>query len=271
MLSLSQTSGYGILALGCLDSSAGGYLQAKDIAACTGVPLPYLSKLLHILATYGLVASKRGYQGGFHLVRPAEQISLLDIAEAVEGKNWCPKCLLGLEVWRPSWSLVGSSWDYRFDPVRSQPAADSRVAVALVPRQALGTLARSADRSGNRDAVHHCFDLRRFVPSAGRDFDRQGKASAVSNQVERAAPSALRAAQSVVLGLLRVLGETFFEAPPAARAARTDEPSMHHRSQSIRPSRSRWICRAERMRPYAWAGWVRPFAIVHPSVHIACS
>jgi len=49
------------------------------------------------LATYGLVASKRGYQGGFHLTRPAEQISLLDIAEAVEGKNWCPKCLLGLE------------------------------------------------------------------------------------------------------------------------------------------------------------------------------
>ena len=74
--------------------------------------------------------------------------------------------------------------------MRSQPAADSRVAVAFIPRQASGTLTGPTDRPGDRDALHHRFDLRRFVPLAGRNFDRQGQASAVSNQVELAAPSA---------------------------------------------------------------------------------
>ncbi len=95
MLSLSQTTGYAILALSCLSEVKDRLVLAREIAACTGVPLPYLSKILHVLSRTSLIHGKRGYRGGFALARPANRISLLQVAEAVDGE-WLPKCLLGL-------------------------------------------------------------------------------------------------------------------------------------------------------------------------------
>ncbi len=96
MLSLSQTTGYAILALACLEDCQDRLVRAKEIAGCTGIPLPYLSKILHALGKVGIIVTKRGYGGGFALARPAERINLLEVAEAVEGESWLPKCLLGL-------------------------------------------------------------------------------------------------------------------------------------------------------------------------------
>ena len=96
MLSLSQTTGYAILALGFLQECGGRLVLARDITSSTGIPLPYLSKILNALTRTGLVVGKRGYQGGFALSRPADEISLFDVAEAVEGPDWLPTCMLGL-------------------------------------------------------------------------------------------------------------------------------------------------------------------------------
>jgi Rrf2 family protein len=96
MLALSQTTGYAILALSCLGSPGERVVQAAQIARCTRIPGPYLSKILHALARSGLIRAKRGRGGGFTLARLAAQISLLDVAEAVEGESWAPCCLLGL-------------------------------------------------------------------------------------------------------------------------------------------------------------------------------
>jgi len=97
MLALSQTTGYAILALTCLERRGEQWVLAKDISRCTGVPLPYLSKMMHALGDSGLIEAKRGYRGGFRLARSANKITLMDITEAVESKAWLPKCLLGLE------------------------------------------------------------------------------------------------------------------------------------------------------------------------------
>ncbi len=96
MLSLSQTTGYAILALGFMHECGGRLVLAKDITSSTGIPLPYLSKILNALTRTGLIVGKRGYQGGFALSRPADKISLFDVAEAVEGPDWLPSCMLGL-------------------------------------------------------------------------------------------------------------------------------------------------------------------------------
>ncbi|MEE9212290.1 MAG: Rrf2 family transcriptional regulator [Phycisphaeraceae bacterium] len=96
MLSALQTTGYAILALGCLGRVGSGWTLARDIAACIGVPLPYLSQILHNLGRSGLIHSKRGYRGGFALSRAPEQISLLQITQAIEGPEYLPRCLLGL-------------------------------------------------------------------------------------------------------------------------------------------------------------------------------
>ncbi len=63
MLSLSQTTGYAILALGCLERSGTQWILARDIASRAGIPLPYLSKILHALVRPGLIHAKRGHRG----------------------------------------------------------------------------------------------------------------------------------------------------------------------------------------------------------------
>jgi FeS assembly SUF system regulator len=60
-------------------------LSATELSAETGVPLPTAQKLMGLLATSGLLSSVRGAGGGYTLARPAGDISLADIVEAVEG------------------------------------------------------------------------------------------------------------------------------------------------------------------------------------------
>src|SRR5690349_12238850 len=64
---------------------AGARLSATQLAADTGLPLPTTQKLMGQLATCGLLSSVRGAGGGFALARPATDISLVEIVEAVEG------------------------------------------------------------------------------------------------------------------------------------------------------------------------------------------
>jgi FeS assembly SUF system regulator len=64
---------------------AGDRLSATELASETGVPLPTTQKLMGQLASCGLLSSSRGAAGGFALARPAQDISLADIVEAVEG------------------------------------------------------------------------------------------------------------------------------------------------------------------------------------------
>ena len=60
-------------------------LSAALLAEETGVPLPTAQKLMGRLAGAGLLVSARGTGGGFELLRGAQEISLADIIEAVEG------------------------------------------------------------------------------------------------------------------------------------------------------------------------------------------
>ena len=64
---------------------AAARLSATELSAETGVPLPTAQKLMGQLAACGLLTSMRGAGGGFALARPAGEISLAVIVEAVEG------------------------------------------------------------------------------------------------------------------------------------------------------------------------------------------
>jgi len=93
---LTTKSGYAVLALACLHGEENWVLVA-DIAARTGAPRPYLHKILHALGTWGMVKSKRGYNGGVVLARSATDINLLEVIDAVEGRQRIHRCMLGLE------------------------------------------------------------------------------------------------------------------------------------------------------------------------------
>ena len=97
MLCLSQTTGYAVHALACVALENGKPCFVRDVAQCANLPKPYLAKIINSLAHHGLVLAKRGYRGGISLSRAPEKISLLEVVEAVEGKNWIGPCLLGLD------------------------------------------------------------------------------------------------------------------------------------------------------------------------------
>jgi Rrf2 family protein len=59
--------------------------SVRDIADRTGLPQPYLEQILLALKGAGLVRSKRGVGGGYVLARPAAQIRLSEIVNAVDG------------------------------------------------------------------------------------------------------------------------------------------------------------------------------------------
>jgi FeS assembly SUF system regulator len=68
-------------------------LSATALAAETGIPLPTAQKLTGKLAAAGLLATARGAGGGFRLARGAQDISLADIVEAVEGPIAMATCV----------------------------------------------------------------------------------------------------------------------------------------------------------------------------------
>lgn len=68
------------------------YLPTKDLAEFHGVPKEYLSKALQALAQAGLVEGTLGPAGGYRLARSPEEISFLDIVEAIEGKRNTFQC-----------------------------------------------------------------------------------------------------------------------------------------------------------------------------------
>src|SRR3954451_2125378 len=74
---------------------AGARLSATELAGETGVPLPTTQKLMGQLAACGLLSSARGASGGFALSKPAADISLADIVEAVEGPIAMTMCSSG--------------------------------------------------------------------------------------------------------------------------------------------------------------------------------
>lgn len=71
--------------LACLHGS-GELAQMEHLARTEAVPANFLAQILSTLREAGLIASRRGNQGGYALARPPEEISLHDILVAVEGQ-----------------------------------------------------------------------------------------------------------------------------------------------------------------------------------------
>lgn len=64
-----------------------------EIAEHDGLPLAYLEHLVARLRKAGLVDSRRGSRGGYMLARPAEQITMAEIVEALEGSIAPIECI----------------------------------------------------------------------------------------------------------------------------------------------------------------------------------
>ena len=93
MLTISSKSRYGIGALLALaEFYNSGLLQIKDIASRCDIPHQYLEQIFNRLGKTEIIKSTRGKKGGYELAKPPEQITVLQIVNALEGEiEFVPK------------------------------------------------------------------------------------------------------------------------------------------------------------------------------------
>ncbi|MDW2980752.1 MAG: SUF system Fe-S cluster assembly regulator [Rhodanobacter sp.] len=145
MLRVSRLTDYATVVMTCIAAHPDEVLSAVQIADETRLELPTVSKLLKTLGHAALVESFRGVNGGYRLARPAGEISLADIVEALEGPIGMTECSVegqcGREAGcgvRGSWQLVNNVLDNALravslaDMLKPQPPRPPR-RVAAVP------------------------------------------------------------------------------------------------------------------------------------------
>ena len=94
-LELTKRGDYAVRAMLALARGAGnGLLSARRISDAMDIPVRFLPQVLGDLQRAGLVEAAAGRSGGYRLARTAEQISLLDVIEAVEGDSRRRVCVL---------------------------------------------------------------------------------------------------------------------------------------------------------------------------------
>ena len=93
---LTATWQYAVRALVHLAMVRGkGPVLASHIAELEGIPLPFLSKILHQLKVSGIVVASRGQKGGYILQRDPAKLTLLDVAHLTDHVDFGEQCLLG--------------------------------------------------------------------------------------------------------------------------------------------------------------------------------
>jgi Rrf2 family transcriptional regulator, cysteine metabolism repressor len=68
-------------------------IPLAEIASHDGMPLAYLEHLVARLRKAGLVDSRRGSRGGYMLARPAKEITMAEVVEALEGSIAPIECI----------------------------------------------------------------------------------------------------------------------------------------------------------------------------------
>jgi len=94
-LQLTRGGEYAIRAMTYLARFPDGHVASlHDIGQAQDIPESFLAKILQSLVHGGLAVSQRGAHGGFALARPATEISMRDVIEAVDGPVALNQCVL---------------------------------------------------------------------------------------------------------------------------------------------------------------------------------
>jgi len=140
-LRLTAAAEYGVRAMMHVGSLPDDGVAFKDeIAQAQGIPPSFTAKILRQLVKAGILRSARGVHGGFGLAKPAAEIDLLAILEAIEGpiqltlcspdpdnctlSHDCPVSGVWFEVQRQMTELLGRT---TLEALLSAPRKNRRV------------------------------------------------------------------------------------------------------------------------------------------------
>ena len=139
-MEISRRTDYGVrLILDLAGLPDGERASTQEIAERQDIPAPFLAKIISQLSLSGLVNTHRGACGGVRLARPASEINLLQVIEALDGPVRLNRCVLdpGVcprdqtcpvhRVWtRAQDRLVAALNDTTFDVLASEAAGTAK-------------------------------------------------------------------------------------------------------------------------------------------------
>jgi Rrf2 family protein len=93
-MKLSTRSRYGLRALIYLANNQDKFpISVRTISQNEEIPLRYLERIMRILSQKGFVSAEVGAEGGYRLDKKPEEIGLLEVVEALEGRMSLVLCL----------------------------------------------------------------------------------------------------------------------------------------------------------------------------------
>ncbi len=85
MAHIGNGTEYGLHCLLLLARPLAEPASSRDLAELQGISTSFLAKIFPKLERAGIVKASAGIRGGYQLARPAEQITVLDVVDAIEG------------------------------------------------------------------------------------------------------------------------------------------------------------------------------------------
>ena len=86
MISVTSKSRYAVVAMAELARSGDRPVPIKELAERREIPEQFLEQLFSTLRRDGLLTSHRGMRGGYTLARPADEIDVLEVVQALDGR-----------------------------------------------------------------------------------------------------------------------------------------------------------------------------------------
>ena len=92
MLRITRSVEYGLIAVDYLASLDGELVRARDLSERLKLPAGIVAKVLQRLAAAGIVVSEQGAHGGYRLGRLLDEVSFLELSEAIDGPQHATPC-----------------------------------------------------------------------------------------------------------------------------------------------------------------------------------
>jgi Rrf2 family protein len=134
MLKISDAVNLGFHAMAILGSDRDGRRYSViELANHLAASENHLAKIMQRLSRRGLVQSKRGPNGGFVLARPAAEITLLEIYEAIDGPLPDRRCLMDHPILGEHRCLYGDLLASIQDQVSQHLRTTTLESIAIAP------------------------------------------------------------------------------------------------------------------------------------------
>lgn len=85
MISVTAKSRYAVVGMAELARGTGDPVPIATVAERRDIPVQFLEQLFSTLRRAGLLVSQRGVKGGYRLARPPEEITVLEVVQALDG------------------------------------------------------------------------------------------------------------------------------------------------------------------------------------------